>query len=177
MRIFSLVSDLNHFECFVPFSEVEKRRFIQLNMNKRLAKNWKPLKVKRDRSQGPASDFPGIFALANAFSERALTLLAPLCGDSIEALPIEVGVKTKYFAINVFEIKDALDLEKSKLKLYSDGMIMRVETFAFKNDLLKGKHIFRLPETGRSSIFVSEDFKKIVEKNGLKGALFGPRGH
>ncbi len=49
---------------------------------------------------------------------------------------------------------------------------MRVEKYAFKENLLSKVAIFKLPEFSNTHIFVTEDFKKIVEENDIKGFKF-----
>jgi len=51
---------------------------------------------------------------------------------------------------------------------------MEVTKYAFRWEQLEGIHIFRLPELGTSRLFVSDEFKRKVEENGLTGLLFYP---
>ena len=49
---------------------------------------------------------------------------------------------------------------------------MRVEKYAFKENLLSNVTIFKLPEFLNTLSYVTEDFKKVVEENDIKGFKF-----
>jgi hypothetical protein len=118
-------------------------------------------------AEKPVGDFPSFIPLA--ISSKALDTLHPLIKDNVEVLDLisDVG---KFCALNVF-VYDCLDHSSSVFKRFTDGGIMRVETYAFRAGCLEGKHIFRLPEIWTYT-FASNEFKRVVEENDLKGLLF-----
>ena len=77
------------------------------------------------------------------------------------------------FVLNVTEIRDCLDREKSKLKLFSNsGRIMRIEKYAFHREMLSNAFIFKIPEEVHAHPYVTDGFKNLIEQNGIKGFKF-----
>jgi hypothetical protein len=139
---------------------------------------WIPLPVRLyDDEEGeedkPLGDFPSLFAgVPPVFSKRALEVLNPLIADSIEILPL-VGLESEFFIVNVIDVVDCLDHQRSKyIKFENSERIMHVEYYVFKENCLKNKHIFIIPEIIRKAVFVSDAFKTLVEQNRLEGLIF-----
>lgn len=77
------------------------------------------------------------------------------------------------FVLNVTDIRDCLDREKSKVKLFSSsGRIMRIEEYVFRREMLGNAFIFKIPEEVHTHPYVTEDFKELMEQNGIKGFKF-----
>lgn len=51
---------------------------------------------------------------------------------------------------------------------------MRVEEYAFHRELLDNVFIFKIPEELHTHPYVTEDFKKLIEQNNIKGFKFVP---
>ena len=51
---------------------------------------------------------------------------------------------------------------------------MDIKAFSFQPGYLDGKLMFKLTETARAEAFVSEQFRAVVEQNGLRGLIFRP---
>jgi hypothetical protein len=173
MQFFKFTPDINKFECIAPASPADDKAIQRIFEVQPLAKKWKPPSVRRD-SRFKAGDFPSFEGPIPVFSERAWIGLQPLIDSAVEALPIKHPSGDKYFAIHVLDVVDALDRKKSAVKLYADGGVMRVVNYCFKSKPLKGKQIFRIPESVYLEVLVSETFKKRVEELKLKGILFQP---
>ena len=173
MQFFRLAPDSNKYECIAPNSPADERAFNRIYKGKPLAKGWKPPSVRRDSRFRPG-DFPSLYGPVPIFSERAWIGLQPLIEGAVEGLPIKHPSGDNYFAIHVLDVVDALDRKKSAVKLYADGGVMRVVNYCFKSKPLKGKQIFRIPESVYLEVLVSETFKKRVEELKLKGVLFKP---
>jgi hypothetical protein len=106
-----------------------------------------------------------------AISERALAMLYPLIKDQVEVLDlITEPAIGKFYALNVF-FADCLDRDKSVFVHYTEGGIMDIEQYAFREGCLEGKYIFRLAEIWTCT-FVDDRFKLAVEENGLQGLIF-----
>ena len=76
--------------------------------------------------------------------------------------------------MNVLNVVDCLDYEKSEFE-YSprnSNKIIGFKKFAFKFDKVIGHHIFKIPETLRADIFISDELKQKIENSGLKGFKF-----
>jgi len=145
-----------------------------------VSKDWEPpiafgYEEHRDR---PLSDF---VTLSNYYpvpvvTQRAWELLKPLIGYCCEVLSvIHPSGQPHYFFIHVMETIDALDTERSTFTRNEvTNRINRIYKYAFKPGLLEGKHIFKLPLESGSDLLVDDEFRKVVEENGLKGLLFQP---
>ncbi len=111
---------------------------------------------------------------AVVINERCFRILASYIQDKVQVLPAESNAQ-KLFVLNVTTIIDCLDKENSKLKLFqSSGRIMRVEEYAFHKELLVNAFIFKIPEELHIHPYVTDEFKKLIEQNDIKGFKFIP---
>ena len=120
-------------------------------------------------------DFPSLsnFNEIPLMSERAWKTLRPLIGDWCEALPVVHPTGKPYFIIHVMATVDALDIAQSDVtRNATTGRVNRVFRYAFKHDILRGRHIFKLPIESGAELLVDENFRKATEDNGLKGLQF-----
>ena len=104
------------------------------------------------------------------FSERALDVLEPVLRDSGEILKIDAPIKDMYGFHVTRVIENAVDMDASKFKVYPQAAVFN-KIFLLKSRL-EGIDIFRLKESP-VTVFVSERFRELVEKNKLKGFDFG----
>lgn len=137
------------------------------------AESWVPVKVRRlaPRKLLELGDAPGFYSHIPVFSERAVEQLQSLIGDTVELLPIGFKKET-FYAVNVLSVLDCMDYEKSIYKTFSDGRIMRFIKYEFIREKVEGQHIFKLVDLSLSYAYVSDEFKSIVESNGLQGFRF-----
>jgi len=92
--------------------------------------------------------------------------------DKVQILPIDYeGIKTLY-VLNVINMVDCLDYDKSVLRRWEDGRVSEIDEFAFHYSIVSQHDIFKIPEKNRTHIFVSDKFKATVEENGLIGFKF-----
>ena len=172
MRIWKLFSEVDKYENLIPVKKltVDQRHAFD---GRKLKPSWKPLAVKRMGSPGKLelSDSPG-FTIP-VFSEKAMKVLRPLISDSIEELELLFKEK-EYVGVNVITVLDVIDYEKSVYKMFSDGnRIMYFEKYVFsETEELKKHHIFKIKDESVNKPFVSDEFKKVVEENGLTGFRF-----
>ena len=126
-----------------------------------------------------ATDFLGNVYGWQIFSERALKLFGDIISNDIQLLPTKVinrdtGQETgKYFVVNVLPLLDALDLENSVYNYHGpkDVAHLSVIKYGIKKEKVAGHHIFRLRDS-KFSLFVSGEFKKVVEENKMLGRDF-----
>lgn len=169
----------NHFAS-IGVPSIDNDRVIDLNFSDvPLVEGWDaPIAFgyEEDRRQ-PFGDF---VSLSNYYHVPVVTqhtwdLLKPLIGYCCEALPVIHPSRRPHFLIHVMETIDALDAERSDINRSKiDGRITRIYKYAFKPGLLEGKHIFKLPLESGADLLVDDEFRKVVEENGLKGLLFQP---
>ncbi|TGE07768.1 imm11 family protein [Hymenobacter fodinae] len=102
------------------------------------------------------------------FSQRVVDVLQPLLGDSVELLPYPTEVGT-YYLVNVLDVGNYLDRKQTKCReILSNGLCAGISEFVFRADLVKGKPIFRIPD---SPVFryVSDEFIAACRKHKLTG--------
>ena len=136
----------------------------------RLAKLWKPLRVK-GRVQ-PYQDFPGVNLVYPAFSKRACDALRDMLEPNGELLPLNSDCGEYYF-YNIATVIDALDVANSKCFFFSErpSLAVRIDSFAFHEEKLAGGTIFRIVEWPIKTI-VSNHFVDRVRDCGLNGFNF-----
>lgn len=128
---------------------------------------------EEERIDGPLPDFTH-FSLdpIPTFSSRAVKSLDDLLTPYGEFAAIEMDEPMRYFAFNATTIVDVLDEEKSKIKRYSDGGVMRVEQHILLESVTSLPPIFKIPQTRRNTTYVNEQFVQRVQASGLLGFRF-----
>jgi hypothetical protein len=139
--------------------------------------SWKTLACHGfDDNPQEVGDFPSVSDKRKIpmLSERAWKILKPIIGDACEALPVLHPFRGTYYLIHVMRTIDALDASASAVdrSAIGDKRIRRIYRYAFKDDLIKGKHIFKLPLLSGSGLIVDDIFRKAVEDHGLRGLRF-----
>jgi len=183
MNVYRIKPNSDTFERI--YARVEDRDLLFFSSAQPLSAKWIPLPVLPDDRllenvmDEPVpinGDFPSLYGPTPVFSERAWESLYSLVNGSVEALPLIYPSGETYFAINVLDVVDCLDLTKTKLTRNDvTGRVSSIQEYHFRPHLLTGKHMFKLPETKALEVLVSEEFKQAVEANGLKGLIFRKR--
>lgn len=126
-----------------------------------------------ERIDGPLPDFTH-FALRPfpTFSARAREALDDLLTPYGEFAAIDLDEPMRYFAFNATNVVDVLDEEKSKIKRYTDGGVMRVEHHILLDSVTALPPIFKIPQTRRNTTYVNEEFVQRVQASGLQGFRF-----
>ncbi len=108
---------------------------------------------------------------------EAKEIIRELIEDHVEFLPlayyenfVDKAIDSKYFAINVLQILDCLDYERSEFSYY--GPLKKIIRYEFKSDCIRGIPIFKLPILNRVTTYVTDEFKQLVEDNNLTGLEF-----
>lgn len=172
MRIWEMKSKYEKYMCtspVVPFT------FEQIHMfnGTSLLDNWQVIKLKIDKdSSNKKCEYPYFSGGIPLASKRAIDVIYPLISDSVELLPFDVEGEI-YYGINILKILDVVDYEKSDCWYLRPNKPM-VNTYVFRSaECLEGHHIFKVVDSTMSSTpFVSDTFKKLVEKNKLRGFDF-----
>lgn len=113
-------------------------------------------------------------------TEKAVKALEKLIANDVQLLPIRViNKKTgeepeKYYILNILSCVDALDLQNSlydrRIDDRTNEEYISVIKYALDSSRVGEHHIFRIKESVLSvSVFVSEEFRKVVRKNKMKG--------
>ena len=102
------------------------------------------------------------------FSSKALVVLKPYLKDSGQILDVVAPIDgVKGFHITRI-VEGAINKDLSSGKQYPNGFLYNKITV--HESKIEGHHIFIMKEKQR--VFISEDFKRCVENNGLTGVEF-----
>lgn len=108
------------------------------------------------------------------FSEKAKRCLEGLIDDCVEFIPVKYQSETMYI-VNILCILDAIDYDNSTFRKLDTGQVAGVKNYSFVASEIQGFNIFKLILNGRiysTKIFVTSEFKTMVEKNKLLGFKF-----
>ena len=131
---------------------------------------WKTIKEKKEIGM---SDYP-CFSVP-AISQKAYNVLSNSFLNLVEIFPFAFNKKYgQYYFMNIINLLDCLDVEKSELKFSSDGKrIMRIKRYVFQEKILDmNTTIFKLKNKRRGEVFVNEETKLLIENAGLEGFIF-----
>lgn len=175
MTVYKLESDVNNFLNLVVDNERDWQQF-ETFAGRPMPRTWKVLRVRAPKDRGrrrtvPSGDFPSFLSHVPVFSSRAHSGLAPLIDPFGEWAPLQ-GVSEEYWAFNVLDLRDALDHGASECKLFRDGTVMDIERYVFLSNRIQGAVIFKIPETPRMDVFVTDRFVVEVRALGLQGLEF-----
>jgi hypothetical protein len=126
----------------------------------------------RDKATHQIGDFP--VAPCQIISDNFKQVIEEYVDGLVEFFPIRIKTKEeqKYYIMNVVNICDCLDKEKSEAKYFSDNIrIMRMIEYAFKPMDEKDSRIFRL-KGSEKNVYINEYIKEILEKAGIQGVVF-----
>lgn len=128
-------------------------------------------KTIRDKKERKLGDYPH-FALP-AISEKAKNVLEKHFNGLVEIFPLNVGKWGTYYFMNIMNVLDLLDTEKSSIRRLSSGKIIDVKKYSFDNKILSiNSNIFQLQNISRGLIFVNEETRNLIENAGLEGFIF-----
>lgn len=175
MRYYLFRPDANHYAA-VGVSVEESDRVVDVHFSDQPAISaWVPVQVFGfEDNPSAVGDFPSLsnFFRVPVVSRRAWDILQPFLGHCCEALPIIDPTGNAKFIVHVLDTVDCLDLENSEVERFEDGGVMWVERYSLKTHMVLGKHMFKLPRRSGGELLVDEEFRRIVEANGLKGLKF-----
>ena len=131
---------------------------------------WKTI---REPKEIRMSDYP-VFSV-RAISQKAYDVLSDSFLGLAEIFPLAPNKKYgQYYFMNIINLLDCLDVEKSDLKFCSDGKrIMVIKRYVFQEKILDmNTTIFKLKNKRRGGIYVNEETKLLIENAGLEGFIF-----
>lgn len=126
----------------------------------------------KDEIDKPIGDVFSVEVSSFILNERSYKILYPYIKNEVQIFKIK-SENDNLYVVNITNIIDCLDYDKSKIKRFpSSGRVMRVIKYVFKIEKLKNATIFKLPEFPKGISYVTEEFKKVVEENNIKGFKF-----
>ena len=142
-----------------------------------LSADWTPIRVCRvhptsNRRKPIKVDMPFYGTQVLFLRPRAVDALGPMLFKHGEILPVQDEGGDELYLYHAFHFIDALDIEKSDIKYFSSGRIMRIDRHVFFPKIVEGVDVFRIPQLRASPIFVSDRFADLVRSSGLTGTEF-----
>ncbi len=177
MKYFKLLYDYNKSK---NYTICHSKKELEYNFKKGISINeYNEVDFFYDPNEGEImSDYISHIDRIPLFSEKFKDLTKDLLKDSVQYLPVNIiNVKSnkiiRAFIVNIVEVLDALSLQDSKhtVTIFKNKEYFNVSKYALKKEVLKNKPIIRL-ENDLIPIFISEDLKKIIQKNKLIGFDF-----
>lgn len=164
------------YQWVAPVNDADFERFLSLDGTPRL-EDWTPVRmtlIVEDGDGSPLlpSDLPWLGEHAPVFRDTAAKIFGPVLSGFGELLPLACD-DAQLAAFNATTVIDALDIERSSIvRLPSSGRIVKVNSFAFRADLLTGVIAFKVPQLLRYSVFVADEIPAACEAANLRGAGF-----
>lgn len=170
MRIWHLDCNVDDYENLTWLNEIDLDE-VQSYDGRNKLDGWKPLQVIRMYNR-KYSNTPGLSSHIPVFDKKAVDALKDLLENHAEILPLECK-DGEFYAINVIKVLDCIDYDKSEFKTFRDGKrIMRFKKYEFKEQIVAGKHIFKIVDEPLRRPFVSDEFRKRVIDCKLDGFKF-----
>lgn len=172
MNVYLLKGDPDKFLGLTLRNEADAE--VLFKFNGATIEGWTPLPVEADENYGDVStcDFPSLIGHVPVFSARAVSVLRDFLMPNGQVLPLAYD-REDYYAYNITNMLDALNLEQSEIIRFSTGRIMDIRRYEFFAEKLEGDPgIFKLAATPLLRVFVTEKFKQMVNNYGLTGFQF-----
>lgn len=177
MKIFRIRNDVNWFQCFLPNDEEDWPKLG--GECQPILDGWTPPPVYVLYPTREEGDFYQFGSGALITSPRATEALRTHLEMAGELLPLPHGGVT-YTLLNVLECVNCLDHARTEWLLTPDGTRVRPLKYAFHPKRLTETRLFKIPETCRGEILVSEgadasehgEFREALEEAGLRGLVF-----
>jgi hypothetical protein len=170
VKVWQLDFELDTFDNLIPVKELSLDEILSFNGISKKSE-WKPIAVRKMENK-ELSNAPGFHSHIPVFDGTALDQVSDLILDGAEVLPM-LSLDGEFYAINVTDVLDCIDYDKSVFKKFSDGKrIMRFIKYEFIADIVRGKHIFKIVDEPLRRPFVSDEFRKRVINNNLLGFKF-----
>lgn len=138
-----------------------------INKGKRID-DWKPIKLRRKKEIDAKANISHLWSIVGCFiaDEKAKDLIEKYFPEKIQFLKViddESG--DELYLSNILECIEAIDYEKSVLRIYLNKYIGGVEKYYFKDDVLSNS-IFKMRLNNvivASTICANDSFKRKIE--------------
>ncbi|KHL92695.1 hypothetical protein QW71_27550 [Paenibacillus sp. IHB B 3415] len=136
-----------------------------------LAYTWQPVELQTHKEKS-FNEFPHFVNGKPVVSERVMQILKPYTAHEVEFLPL-MHNEFDIFMINVTNILDCVDWQKSKAKWFKEKYFLGFDDLVF--DFAKvpeNTYMFKIKELAATRVYVTESFRTIIEKHQLQGLDF-----
>lgn len=137
-------------------------------IGKPLPTNWQLPKHTAENTDCPLNDFVDGYFQAPYISDRARRLLEPIVGQEAEFRSIGQILGNDYFVMNIINLVDCLDKERSEITWSTDGRILLLAKAVFFHQRIRARAVFKIPEYP-SRIYVTNEFVDNVRQHRLTG--------
>lgn len=171
MAIWQIQSDPNY-NFIVPDESRDWLTLIHGFKHIPMAETWTPLNVRITRFKDKATGdfFPVPPSLPIVTNSKALNVLISLVADQVEVLPLNCK-RRKLSILNPLNTVRCVNLERSDVVQIAEGNIVLIRSLYFEQGCADNLHIFRTSLLV-GAIFVSDEYKRLVESHSLRGAVF-----
>jgi hypothetical protein len=172
MKIWIIERDSNVVES-ATFEDFEKdyHKYFENSFCGKFIDNWGDIRIRRYGKKRKC-DLYSFYSGSPLISERAMLELKSFSQNKIQFLPVTYNGNQTLYLINVIEVIDCLDRERSIIKRSYEGKIITVKKHEFIKERLENADIFKIPEAINFTIYVSDNVKKFIEESGLIGFEF-----
>jgi hypothetical protein len=118
------------------------------------------------------ADMPWHGSSVLVLKRHARKVLEPWLAADAEILACECDGADELSLAHPWRVVDALDVENSHVRRFTDGRVMGVTKFSFCEEMVTGLNCFRLPQLPR--LFVTDSIVVAVKDAGLHGTIFRP---
>ncbi|WP_379159267.1 imm11 family protein [Paenibacillus sp. sgz5001063] len=133
--------------------------------------DWEPIKLET-LYKNTYIDFPHYIIGKPIVSEKVKQILEPYIESEVEILPL-IHDEMDLYMLNVTNMLDCVDWKRSEVEWFKDKYFMGFIKLKF--DLSKipnDTYLFKIKETAKTTVYVTEAFKELVEQHQLKGLNF-----
>ncbi|MDR6553765.1 imm11 family protein [Paenibacillus qinlingensis] len=146
--------------------------FLDGFIGEKMSDNWPTIYMEDINKKGRLYDCTGLTPGKPILNEKAVNNLAYFLDGKAEELPLK-HAREPYYVINVINVVNCLDYEKSDLVIHDKYKVVKdIKRYVFKEDMVQGQAIFKIPEFKGSYIFVTDEFRNSVLESGLTGFEF-----
>jgi len=139
-------------------------------------KEWHEIVIKDNEfRRGKLIDNSGFIGGSPIFSSKAKETFHNLLKNKVEFLPLKHENGETYHLVNVINVLDCIDYETAvvnKEEIMPRVVRTEVIKYQFQYELIKDELMFKIPENTTTRVFVTDEFLRIVEENGLIGFQF-----
>ncbi|MEK4850172.1 DUF1629 domain-containing protein [Paenibacillus sp. FSL H7-0756] len=137
----------------------------------KLLGKWEPVKIQTYKKR-KFNEFPYLIDEKPIVSYKAMNILMPYISTEVEFLPL-IHDELDIFMINVINILDCVDWQKSKAKWLQEKYFMGFDKLVFDyTKIPEQTYLFKIKEQATSKVYVTELFKELIEEHQLPGLDF-----
>ncbi|HWK05710.1 MAG TPA: hypothetical protein VNS58_18850 [Puia sp.] len=179
MKIYEIKPELDKIQNILPVDENDYALLDFAGQPK--LSGWEPINFYIFNPLRKKANF---FILASnsgalVMDELAMYELSSYFGLAGELLPIILEDGTKLYILNVVEVANSLNKEKTEFDYYDDGTRGRILKPIFHDNRFPESSIFKIPETVKTTVLTysgvkdpNDEFITAYKQSGLTGLIF-----